>query len=231
MADFGKAQFIEVLSVARATDLDSPEKSPAIVLTIRPEANSWRPHNLGLTIPQAERLRDDLDALLKTPATFLLIAVLALGCSAKVEVINERSTATQAEVDSVPTASPVAALEKQSVVVDVDFLGQRQPEPAAPQVPGEHRATTTAPVPVNTGGIQVNGNENKIEFHFHRHRRSRPPVIVYPIIRHQMIIVPSDGSAPAVFMDNAPPRVALVDEEVARAYAAHMLRLAREGHR
>ena len=61
-------------------------------------------------------------------------------------------------------------------------------------------------------------------------QRAHLPVM-YPVIRHEMVIVPSDGSAPAVFMDNAPPRVAVVDKEVARAYAAHMLRLAREGRR
>ena len=91
MSDFGHAHFVEVLSVARArTDLDAHEKRPVVILTIRPEPGSWRPHNLGLTIAQAERFRDDLDSLLSTPATFLLVAVLALatGCSAKVEVVN-----------------------------------------------------------------------------------------------------------------------------------------------
>ena len=76
----------------------------------------------------------------------------------------------------------------------------------------------------------MNGNGNTI--HFHRHRRSRSPVMVYPIMRHEMVIVPSDGSAPVVFMDNAPPRVAVVNERVARADAEHMLRLAeKEGER
>ena len=147
MPERSQAQFIEVLSVARAwTDLDAHEERPAVILTIRPKPDSWQPHNLGLTIPQAERLRDDLDALLKTPATFILLAVLALatGCSAKVEVINERSTATQADPDSVPTAPPAAALEKHRTAVEIDIFGQQQPEPAAPAVPGEQRATTVA---------------------------------------------------------------------------------------
>ena len=71
MSDFGQAQFIEVLSVARArTDLDDPVRRPVVILTIRPEPGSWRPHNLGLTLNQAERLRDDLISLLEAPATF-----------------------------------------------------------------------------------------------------------------------------------------------------------------
>ena len=147
--------------------------------------------------------------------------------SARVEVVNETTPATQAEADSLP---PAAALERCRTAVEIDILGQRQPERAAPAVPGEHSATPPKSVPVNMGGIQVNGNENSIEFHYHRCRRSHLPVM-YPVIRHEMVIVPSDGSAPAVFMDNAPPRVAVVDKEVARAYAAHMLRLAREGRR
>lgn len=233
MSDFGQAQFVEILSVARArTDLDAPEKRPIVIVTIRPDPDrSWAYHHLSLSIAQAERLRDDLTNLLKAPATFILIAVLALatGCSAKVEVANERSTA--AEADSVPTAIPAATLEKQSVVVDVDFLGQRKSESVPRQVPGEQPVATPKPVPLNLGGIQVNGDENTIEFHFHRHRRSRSPVMVYPIVRHEMVIVPGDGTAPVVFTDNAPPRVAVVDKQVARAYAEHMLRLAREERR
>ncbi len=235
MPDFGQAQFVEILSVARArTTLDGIEKQPAVVVTVRPEPNSWRPHNLGLTIAQAERLRDDLVSLLEAPATFLLLAVLALatGCSAKVEVSNEIIPATQAEVDSVPTASPAAALEKHRTAVEIDVLGQREPESEATQVSGEHSATPPKSVLVNMGGIQVNGNENSIEFHYHRCRRARSPVIVCPVMRHEVVIVPSDGSAPVVFMDNAPPRIAVVDRQVARAYASHMLRLTREeGHR
>ena len=167
MSDFGHAHFVEVLSVARArTDLDAHEKRPVVILTIRPEPGSWRPHNLGLTIAQAERLRDDLDSLLSTPATFLLVAVLALatGCSAKVEVVNETTLATQAEADSVPPTPPAAALEKHRTAVEIGVLGQPT-EPASSPVPAEHRATTPKPVPVNTGGIQVNGNENSIELH------------------------------------------------------------------
>lgn len=234
MSEYGQAQFIEILSTARVkTDLGDPlQKSPAIVITVRPKPDrSWTFHNLGLTLNQAERLRDDLTSLLSTSVTFVLVAVLTLatGCSARVEVSNETIPAAQADPDSVP---PVAALEKHRTAVEVDFLGQGQPEAAVEPVANEQPVATTEPMPTNTDGIQVNGNGNTIEFHFHRHRRSRSPVMVYPVVRHEMVIVPSDGSAPIVFMDNAPPRVALVDKQVARAYAAHMLRLAqREGHR
>jgi hypothetical protein len=63
------AYFIEILSVARAkSDLDAEKKQPAIVVTIRPQPDrSWVFQNIGLTIAQAERLRDDVISLLKAP--------------------------------------------------------------------------------------------------------------------------------------------------------------------
>ena len=76
MPQFGRAQFVEILSVAR---IKTDQEEPAVVLTVRPQPDrSWQPHNLGLTWSQAERLRDDLETLLRGSATFLLIAALAL---------------------------------------------------------------------------------------------------------------------------------------------------------
>ena len=79
MPDHGHANFIELLGVARARKTDDPsEKEPVIILSIRPWPDrSWTFHHLGLTWNQAERLRDDLTTLLKTPTTFILIAVLS----------------------------------------------------------------------------------------------------------------------------------------------------------
>ena len=222
----GMVQLVEFLSVARArTDLDTAEGRPIVVVTVRPHPDrSWQSHNLGLAIPQAERLRDDLIDLLKTPTAFLLLAVLALasGCSAKVEVTNERPAAIEGDSAAEP---PSAALEISRTTVEVDLLG-RPAEPSVPKVANKEPVATTEPMSVSTDGIQVNGDGNTIEFHFHRHRRSRFPTLIYPVVRHQMVIVPGDGSAPVVFLDNAPPRVTLTDEQVARAYAEHMLRLA-----
>jgi hypothetical protein len=229
MSESGEAQPIEVLSVARGRNLECNGNRPVVIVTIRPQPDrSWAYHHLSLSISQAKRLRDDLAALLKAPATFLLIAVLALntGCSAKVELANEPAVA-----EANPAISPDAAVERSRTTVEVDLLGQRQAEPSASPVASEKGTPETGPMPSNTHGIQVNGDGNAVEFHYHRHRRSRPPVLVHPIVRHEMVIMPGDGSAPVVFLDDAPPRVVVEDEEVARAYAAHMLRLAREEHR
>ena len=55
----GQAHFVELLSVARART-DDPQV--AIILAIRPQPDrSWQWRNLGLTLNQARRLRDDLD--------------------------------------------------------------------------------------------------------------------------------------------------------------------------
>jgi hypothetical protein len=64
-----QAHFIEIFSTARArTDLEFDEKQPAIVITVRPKPDrSWEFKNIGLTIAQARRLRDDLVNLLKAP--------------------------------------------------------------------------------------------------------------------------------------------------------------------
>jgi hypothetical protein len=87
------------------------------------------------------------------------------------------------------------------------------------------------------GSITVGGKNNTVEVHHHyppepkRKRRKAKVTVtgpVYPIMRHEMVIVPSDGSAPVIFADIAPPRVATVDKEVARAYSAHMLRMAKQ---
>ena len=98
----GMVQLVEFLSVARArTDLDCAEGRPIVVFTVRPEPDrSWRPHNLGLTVAQAERLRDDLTALLKAPATFLLLAVLALAVGSQVSM----QRLVSASVTQVPVA-------------------------------------------------------------------------------------------------------------------------------
>lgn len=63
------AQFIEILSTARAkTDLEFDKKQPAIVVTVRQQPDrSWEFKNIGLTLDQARRLRDDLVNLLKAP--------------------------------------------------------------------------------------------------------------------------------------------------------------------
>jgi hypothetical protein len=136
----GVVQLVELLSGARArTDLDCSEGRPIVVLTVRPDPDrSWQPHNLGLTINAAKRLRDDLTALLKAPPAFLLLAFVALasGCSAKVEVTTERSTAAE-------TDSAVPPLAEHRTVVEVDVLGQPT-EPGATQVASEQRVTADA---------------------------------------------------------------------------------------
>lgn len=138
--------------------------------------------------------------------------------------------------DDKPAPAPAAAQSSPN-----DVYREPAPEPKAepaPVVEQPKAEPEPAPVertplrtPLNNGNIQINGNGNKVqvEYHLHKHPKRRDiPVNVYPIMRHEMIIVPSDGSNPVVFADIAPPRVAVVDKEISRAYAAHMLKLAKQ---
>ena len=161
------AQPIELLSVARGTDLDSPKNRPVVILSIRTEPDrNWRFHHLSMSIAQAERLRDDLTSLLGTPATFILLAILALGtgCSARVEVVNVKSAAVEADSASAP---PVATVEKSRTAVEIDLMAQPQREPAAPSGTGGRPSPAEA-----EGKPDVRGDVTLIvvkEVHKHRH--------------------------------------------------------------
>ena len=61
----------------------------AVVLTLR-NPGQWQPCNLGLTRPQAERLLQDLQRLLAATPILLLLLV-GIGCSARVDVATERT--------------------------------------------------------------------------------------------------------------------------------------------
>jgi len=56
----GIAQPVEFLAAGAAVADDG---RAVVILSIRPDQDSWRPHNLSLTAAQFERLRRDLNAL------------------------------------------------------------------------------------------------------------------------------------------------------------------------
>ncbi len=76
---------------------DDPDEQEEIVcITIRPDEGSFRSHNVGLKNSAAQRLLSDLKRLLNAAP---LILLLFTGCSARVEVTQERSApATKAVV-------------------------------------------------------------------------------------------------------------------------------------
>ena len=76
-------QRVELLGVAEAV----ANEQPVIVITIRPDPSTFRPHNIALTKDQAWRLATDLGSIL-LPFVLLVCVLLATatGCGARVEV-------------------------------------------------------------------------------------------------------------------------------------------------
>lgn len=103
---------IEYLAVSNATIGDEP----VVIITIRPDLPSYRPHNLGLHRSQAERLFEDLRTLLSRSGVWLLLMALAglTGCSADVEV-ETQTTSPRPEAEALTT-------ERSRTAVSVDFL-------------------------------------------------------------------------------------------------------------
>jgi hypothetical protein len=78
---------VELLSVSK-TKID---EEPVVIITIRPELPSFRPHNLSIPRSSGERLLADLKTLLSRATVCIILLVLAgaAGCSADVEVERE----------------------------------------------------------------------------------------------------------------------------------------------
>ena len=88
---------------------------PLVIITIRPDEGSYRPHNIGLSKTQAQRLLSDLKRLLV--ATPFLLLLFTAGCSARLEVTQEPPTAATSTVVAVDVlAKPDVQPEKPAVV-------------------------------------------------------------------------------------------------------------------
>jgi len=105
---------VEYLSVSTGKIDDEP----VVIITVRPELPSFRPHNLSIARSQAERLFEDLKTILSRSAVWLVLVALA-GCSADVEVERETTSAT-AEPESLTT-------ERSRTAVSVDLLRDQGP--------------------------------------------------------------------------------------------------------
>jgi hypothetical protein len=56
---------IHTVDYLNATGGATEEDGPVVVLTVRPDAGSWRPHNIALTVRKAQRLQADLNRLFR----------------------------------------------------------------------------------------------------------------------------------------------------------------------
>ena len=136
-------QKVEYLSSSNAKAEDGGEE--IVVITIRPDEGSYRPHNIAMSRTQAERLLNDLKRLLiVTP--LVIFCFLAVGCSAKVDV----STVNKPEV------------QKTDTHVVVDFLSTRAEAPPEKE----------KPPPAETASLIIYGDDNVVingDIHIHEH--------------------------------------------------------------
>ncbi len=121
-----------------------PVEEPVVVLTFRPDERSFRPHNVGISWAQAERLWEDLGSILQKSAVFLLLA-LCTGCSARVDVERENWRKTSSEANG----------RKDRTAVQVEVMQNLQPEGKTIPQPSE-------PKPAMVRQINVSGDNNII---------------------------------------------------------------------
>lgn len=116
---------IEYLAASNATIGDPPNEQKVVVITVRPDEESFRPHNLSVPRDQAARLLEDLKAVLSRSGLWLMTLLLAgaAGCSAEVETetISPMSEATdQSAVTKERTRVAVDLLTDQAAMVTED---------------------------------------------------------------------------------------------------------------
>jgi len=163
-------QRVELLSVAPG---ESQSGEPTVILTIRPEpSKNFRPHNIALSRSQAIRLLKSLRTVLRQSASVVLFG-LALGslagCSAKVQVVTEKTT-PRADAETAPPTTE----ERMKTDVAVHLLDQRKPSPV--EEPSPAKPAAAAPRPDPKQGVEIVGDGNAVlvvegdlQVHEHRH--------------------------------------------------------------
>ena len=132
-----------------------------VVVTIRPDAGSWRPHNVGFSRSEAERLLIDLQRLL----TVGMVSVLTLlaGCSVRVETRDDIRV-------------PTAVDHSRTVAVEIELAADTESETS--EKPRLNEAVVVEPAAVTvvnvSGGIHVSEHYHT-HVHFHEH-----PERIYP---------------------------------------------------
>jgi hypothetical protein len=156
-------QRIEYLGLWPASVTASPAGEKVVIVTVRPDEGSFRPHNLALSEAQAKRLAEDLVSALGRVVSILLIATVATatsGCSTRVEVESAK-------------AAP-AATERSRTAAEIDLLQSRSPEPVATPKsseppPGKPTAQAESPVTIslvfNFRGGDVIRHETVVNVH------------------------------------------------------------------
>jgi hypothetical protein len=171
MSDFDQiyVQRVELLAVAPGR---SEAGEQTVVLTIRPDQGSFRPHNVALSRSQAKRLLRSLRAILSQPPLTLLLSLAlasAAGCSAEVEVTSEK-IAPRAALESPPSVIE----ERAKTAVAVSLFDGREEEPVEEPSPVEE-SSADKPQPKPEERVEVTGDRNIVvvvegDLHQHEHR-------------------------------------------------------------
>lgn len=144
-------QEVEYLSVSNAKILEKP----FVIITIRPDEGSFRPHNIAIPRSQAERMLEDLKQLLAVTPILLL---LMTGCSGRVDVTTENRTHS-------------GTVEKFHTSVGLEVLSDPEKTSVSPT---EERSSLSE---AKVRSVEVDGNGNVvivIEGDVHEHPRQKP---------------------------------------------------------
>jgi hypothetical protein len=114
---------IEYLGASNGTKGDPPHEQKVVIVTVRPDAGSFRPHNLGVSRKQAVRLFEDLKTILARSAGCLLVLLVVAGCSGEVEIEQETTT----PMSEVAAEAPARTVTKDRTRVAVDLLADHGP--------------------------------------------------------------------------------------------------------
>jgi uncharacterized protein YceK len=113
-----KVHEIQYLACGAGKTGGPPNERRIIVITVRPDEGSFRPHNLGIPRHQGERLLEDLKVIFSRSTVCLLLMALAglTGCSTSVEVEQEK-TSSRPEA-----AAEVLTTERSRTAVAVEMF-------------------------------------------------------------------------------------------------------------
>lgn len=161
-------QRIELLAVSPG---ESPSGERTVILTIRADKGSFRPHNVALSRQQAIRLLKNLKIVLRQSVGVFLLGLglaTASGCSAEVHVTTEETAPRTAAAEA---AEP--ATEHRTTDVAVHVLDQRKPSPVEEPSPAKPAAAVPEPEPRKPVEIVGDGNSVVVvegDLHVHQHR-------------------------------------------------------------
>jgi len=162
-------QRIELLAVSPG---ESPTGEKTVILTIRADKGSFRPHNIAISRSQAIRLLKSLRIVLRQPVGIVLLSVVlasATGCSTRVEVTKEE---TGPKTTTAEAATP-ATEQRTITAVAVDMFGGGKPKPAE-EWPSVKEPAAATPPPEPKKAVEIVGDGNAVlvvegDLHLHRH--------------------------------------------------------------